>query len=284
MGIRVVRFDKLTREDALALQKRIVEYYTNPPEFYYDVADQAAGQYTSTAYPFHCDLVGRIMSGASLLELGCGSAHLCPYVTSAGGSYTGIDHSQQLLRQNRARFPHARFFSVGTELRETFDVVASLYTIEHVVDPPLYLESMWRFCKPGGLIAVICPDFVDGDGFPPSFFYGVTARHAREKLLSLAIADVLGHLLDLLWFAPQWKREARSSLPGAFWINVKPRILHGAAYSIDADAIHLPRLKDLIWWLEARGASVIETSRSLSGVSETVLKHNCYVVARKPIV
>ena len=152
-----------------------------------------------------------------------------------------------------------------------------------MVDPDAYLESLQNFCKPGGLIAIICPDFVDGDGFPPSFYYGTTPRRFREKLASFPIADIGHHLLDLLWFAPRWKRKARSTAPGAFWINLKPRILYGADYSIDADVVHLPRLLDLVWWLEARGASIIATSLSLPGVSESVLKHNCYVVARKPI-
>ncbi len=280
MGIRVNRFAELTKEDISTLQKRIIDYYINLPESYYNIADRAAGQYTPAVQPFHCDLVSRVMVGVSLLELGCGSAHLCAFVETAGGSYTGMDHGAGLLQKNRERFPHARFFSVGTELRETFDIVASLYTIEHIVDPTNYLESMWNLCKPGGLIVIICPDFVDGDGFPPSFYYGKTPRRFRKKLASLDLMDAGKHVLDLFWSAPHWKARARAASPGAFWINLKPRILHGADYSIDADAVHLPRLRDLVWWLEKRGASIITTSHSLPDIDPSILKHNSYVVAR----
>ena len=183
--------------------------------------------------------------------------------------------------ENRQRFSGARFLKVGTKLNEKFDAVVSLYTIEHIADPPSYLEEMWNFCKPGGLLAVICPEFVDGHGIAPSVYYGTTPRRIREKVRSFAFSDALQHLFELFWVAPRWKGRARAAQPGAFWINLKPRVLYGAHYSIDADAVHLPRLKDIVWWLEQRGASILDTSRSMPDVSAAVLRYNCYALARK---
>ena len=268
-----------TRKD---LASKLAGYYASSPTAYYEQADSAAENYRQGSQPFHCDLIQRIRQGQSILEVGCGSAHLCPFVEGAGGSYTGMDHGEDLLAHNRRRFPKARFRSLGSELPEVFDVVASLYTIEHVVDPLGYLESLWNFCRPGGLIAIICPDFVDGAGYPPSFYYGATARRLRAKLTTLSLTDAAQHLLDLYWFAPRWKRRARAAEAGAFWINLSPRLFAKAEYSVDADAVHLPRLHDLTWWLRARGAEIVETSHSLPGVEEHVLRHNCYVLARKP--
>ncbi|MEP7015974.1 MAG: class I SAM-dependent methyltransferase [Verrucomicrobiota bacterium] len=281
--IPVVKSAALSAGEKSVLIERLTEYYSNLSGFYYQLANQVAGRYAPDIVPFHCDLVSRVESGMSLLELGCGSAHLCLFVEAAGGSYTGMDYSDTLLKNNRERFPRARFLTIGTELADQVDIVASLYTLEHIVDPRSYLESMWDFCKPGGLIAIICPDFVDGDGFPPSFFFGKTPRRFREKLFSFALADAFLHLLDLAWHAPVWKSRARAASPGAFWINLMPRILHGAEYSVDADAVHLPRLKDIVWWLEKRGAAILETSRSMKNVSDEVLRYNCYAVARKPL-
>lgn len=282
MGIKVCRFADLTPETISGLRSKLIEYYSSPPDCYYQIADQAATQYTHALQPFHCDLVNRVKPGTTVLELGCGTAHLCAFVEKAGGIYTGMDHGSELLQKNRERFPRARFLPVGAQLPEAFDLVASLYTIEHIVDPPAYLESMWGFCKPGGLIAIICPDFVDGSGFAPSFYYGTTPRRLREKVRSLNFIDAIRHLLDLFCVVPLWTARARRSQPGAFWINLKPRILAGANYSIDADAVHLPRLKDLVWWLEQRNATVIATSRSLPDIDPSILRYNCYVLARKP--
>jgi SAM-dependent methyltransferase len=281
--ISVSKHADLTASERSVLEKHLAEYYSNPPGSYYTIANQAAGKYRPEVQPFHCDLVARVTAGMKVLELGCGSAHLCPFVEEAGGYYTGIDHSSELLKNNRERFPRARFFAIGTEVLDTFDIVASLYTIEHIVDSPSYLETMWNFCKPGALLAIICPDFVDGDGFPPSFYYGKTSQRFRTKIHSFSFADAFAHLFDLFWLVPRWKTYARSMSPGAFWINTKPRILYGADYSIDADAVHLPRLKDLVWWFEQRGASIVATSQSFLDIPAAILKHNCYVVARKPV-
>lgn len=217
----------------------------------------------------------------TLLELGCGTAHLCAEVEARGANYTGMDYSPELLTQNRQRFPHAHFLPITGDLREQFDFVSSLYTIEHVVDPPAYLERLWNFCRPGGSLAIICPEFIDGDGLPPSLFYGRTARRFRAKLRDFDWSDAFEHIVDVMWTAPRWKAEARPRPPGAFWINLQPRILHCADYSIDADAVHLPRLKDLVWWIERRGGEIIATSHTLPAVPSSILRFNCYVVARK---
>ncbi len=263
------------------LNQELVRYYSDPPPSYYEIADQASQQYTPELQPFHCDLVSHVRPGMSVLEMGCGSAHLCPHVEAAGAAYVGIDHSEKLLMKNREHYPRARFCPISTPFSECFDIVASLYTIEHVVDPPAYLEKMWKLCKPGGLIAVICPDFIDGAGMPPSFYYGKTAQRLRQKIRQLALGDAISHLTDLALAAPKWKSRAQSAPRGAFWINLKPRILHGAKYSIDADAVHLPRLTDITWWLEEHGGLIVATSRTLPGVADSVLRHNCYALARK---
>src|SRR5262249_4656356 len=149
---------------------------------------------------------------------------------AAGAQYAGIDHSEELLAQNRRRFPRARFLTINSDITEHFDLVASLYTIEHVVNPPAYLEKMWTFCRPQGLLAIICPDFVDGEGLPPSFYFGITPRRLRDKMRRFAFVDAACHALDLVVRARTWKSRARSAAPGAFWINLRPRILYGAAY------------------------------------------------------
>lgn len=282
VSIHVRQFKELTPEMISDLHSRLRNYYQHPPKSYYQISDQAATQYTASAQPFHCDLVNRIKSGTSVLELGCGSAHLCPFVEAAGGRYTGMDYSAELLKNNMARFPRARFLTIQTELDEKFDLVVSLYTIEHVVDPTSYLGRMLEFCRPGGLIAIICPDFVESPDFPPSFWYGRTARRCREKLATFSFVDALAHLVDLFWVARRWKKRARAADCGAFWINLKPRVFFELNYSIDVDAVHLPRLKDLVCWLGQHGGSIIATSQTLPDIDPNVLRYNCYVLARTP--
>lgn len=281
MSLELRRLAELSPEQIASLEKAMAEFYRNPPANYYDIADEAAGEYNPKTRPFHWDLATRAQAGMTVLELGCGSAHLCPYIEARGASYTGVDYSEALLEKNRRRFPKARFLPMNAPMNETFDLVASLYTIEHVVDPAAYLERLRRHCKPGGLIAIICPEFIDSGGFPPGVFLGKTPRRLREKLASLSLLDALRHFLDLKFAGPRWKIEAKKSPAGAFWINLRPRVLHGAPYSIDADAVHCSRLKDLVWYFEQRGDAIVQTSATMPDVSSEVLRFNCYVLARK---
>lgn len=150
MGICVRRFNAVASGALATIRTGLAAYYLRSPTSYYATANCAAEQYSQDIQPFHCDLVSRVRPGNSVLEVGCGTAHLCRFVEAAGGLYAGIDHGVALLADNRMRFPNARFFAVGGNLRETFDIVASLYTIEHVVDPLAYLEGLWSFVIQAG--------------------------------------------------------------------------------------------------------------------------------------
>jgi ubiquinone/menaquinone biosynthesis C-methylase UbiE len=281
MSICIQRFSEVASTDKAVLQQALQHFYLAPPPEYYRLADSALDRYSYSATPFHCDLLERIQRGNTVLELGCGTAHLCPRVTERGSSYTGMDYGPDLLQQNRHRFPFATFLDIQSEPAEQFDVVASLYTIEHVVDPISYLERAWRLCKPGGLLAFICPEFIDTDTLPPSLFYGRTSLRLREKLRAWKLIDACSHLIDLCHRAPRWHSTAKSAEPGAFWINIKPRFLYGASYTIDADAIHLVGLRDLKWWLSRKGAEIVATSDSIGNAPLEVRRYNCYIVARK---
>ena len=282
MSLELRRREELDAQQLAKLEAAMLQFYQHPPASYYRTSDGAAQRYSPREQPFHCDLVQQVTVGTSVVELGCGTAHLCTHVEARGGTYTGLDHGDSVLQQNAVRFPKARFCRIGTTLQETFDIVASLYTIEHVVDPPAYLDEMWRLCRPGGLLAIICPEFVECPVLPPSVFYGKTARRLRGKLRTMSLGDALQHVLDLKVRGVRWKRLALNGAPGAFWINLLPRVLHGADYEIDADAVHLPRRLDLVWYLKRKGAAVLRTSAEMREVSCEILRFNCYVLAQKP--
>jgi SAM-dependent methyltransferase len=281
MSLQFHRRADISPEQIAGLEQAMASFYKNPPPGYYEKADEASRHYNAREQPFHWDLVERVFPGATVLEAGCGTAHLCPHVEARGGSYTGLDHSEILLQDNRRRFPKARFFQIGTPMVENFDIVASICVVEHVVDPPAYLESLWRYCKPGGLIAIHCPEFIDSPGFPPSIYFGRTPRRFREKVRTLDFTDACLHLMDWKICAPLWKRRARASPPGAFWINLRPRIFHCGDYSIDGDAVCMTRLYDLVWFFEQKNARIVQTSANMPGIAAGAFPYSCYVVVQK---
>jgi ubiquinone/menaquinone biosynthesis C-methylase UbiE len=281
MSLHLRRHADLSSAQLASLEQSMTSFYQNPPPSYYQIADKSPAQYTPDQQPFHCDLISRVSSGDRVLEAGCGTAHLCPLVEQQGGNYTGLDHSEDLLNDNRRKFPQARFFSVKSPPAETYDLVVSMYTIEHVTNPPAYLESLWRYCRPGGLIAIICPEFIDSPGFAPSIFFGQTPGRFKEKLKKLALFDASTHWLDFKIFAPRWKRRAQADAPGAFWINLNPRILRDHHYGIDTDAVHLVQLRDLVWFFQSKGADILQSSKRMLNIPAPLENYNCYLVAEK---
>jgi len=264
------------------LEKSLTEFYNNPPASYYIIADTAADHYNHEELPFHCHLASQVYKGAKVLDLGCGSAHLCPHVENNGGIYHGADYNQQLLALNRTKFTQAIFWKIDEVPVLTFDLVVSLYTIEHVVDPKAYLHKLWDHCSAGGLIGIICPDFIDGEALPRSIYFGKSAKRIREKILNGYFLDALFHLWELKIAAPRWKLKAQSMPFGAFWINLDPSDLVGKEHGIDGDAVHLPRLRDIEDWFLKMGAEVLVTSHTMPNISSSVSKHNCYILIRKP--
>jgi SAM-dependent methyltransferase len=255
MSIQLFPHAKLSPARLNELDQSMGAFYRRPPANYYQIADQAARRYTVEEQPFHCDLIERVFPNAKVLEVGCGTAHLCPPVEKKGGHYTGMDYSADLLTDNRQRYLNALFFEIGTDLKEQFDIVASLFTLEHVTNPPAYLELLWNHCRSGGLIGIICPEFVENPGLAPGVFYGRTPRRFREKLRTCSFIDAMNHLLDLKIRAPLWKKKALNTPPGAFWINLQPRALYAEVFRSDADAIHMARLKDIVWYFQNKNAA-----------------------------
>ena len=282
MSIVLRRFAEISKSQIAGLERAMSDFYRNPPASYYQIANEVAGRYDPQKHPFHHALLDRVFPEANVLEMGCGTAHLCPYVEQRGGNYTGLDYSERLLDENRRRFPNARFRQIGTPFEETFDIVASLFTLEHTIDPPAYLERMWGYCRPGGIMAVICPEFVESPAFPNSVFLGTTARRLREKFKHLSLMDAAAHIIDLKVRTTLWKKQLRASEPGAFWINLQPAVLHGADYSSDADAVYMARLKDIVWFFEKKRVAILQTSNQMKDVSPEIRRYSCYALARKP--
>ena len=278
----LIPFGSIPQHSLKALELRLAEFYKNPPDSYYRIADQAADQYTPGQQPFHCHLASQAFPGDRVLELGCGTAHLCPHVEARGAIYHGVDYSADLLERNRSVFPRAVFWRMGSQPQANYDIVASLYTIEHVTDPPGYLQQLWDYCRPGGLIGIICPDFIDGEGIPRSIYYGTTPGRIRNKISRGRLWDALVHAAEVKVLGPLWKLRARAMAPGAFWMNLDPSDLAGEEHTIDGDAVHFPRMLDIANWFERRGAEILVTSSTLPGIPRDILKYNCYVLIRRP--
>ncbi|KVU17626.1 hypothetical protein WK62_24730 [Burkholderia ubonensis] len=120
-------------------------------------------------------------------------------------SVEGVDISEEAIANARKVFgtDKVNFAQHAAETIDTlfelqsFDLIVSLETIEHVEDPSAFLAAMKRLLKPGGTIVVSCPNdwwyFPEADKGNP--FH--RRKYQLEEFQNLA-EGVLGKALD--WY------------------------------------------------------------------------------------
>lgn len=100
------------------------------------------------------------LAGLSLVDVGCGGGLLTEPMARLGAATTGLDPSSEAIAV-AAR--HAELLGLDIAYRnetaervaatgESFDVVLSLETVEHVSNPDSFLQALAHLVRPGGLV------------------------------------------------------------------------------------------------------------------------------------
>jgi 2-polyprenyl-3-methyl-5-hydroxy-6-metoxy-1,4-benzoquinol methylase len=107
------------------------------------------------------ELLPASLTGQRLLEVGCGTGWFSQRAWERGAEVTALDMGDALLRQAMAKSPlrpvagDAISLPLGDSI---FDIVISSEVIEHTVDPARAVREMARVLKPGGTLALTCPN------------------------------------------------------------------------------------------------------------------------------
>ena len=101
------------------------------------------------------------LKGLRVLDIGCGGGLLCEPMVRLGARVTGVDALERNLKTAKT---HAEQVGVEVDYRhgtieqlvaagETpFDVVLNMEVIEHVANPPEFLDDCAKMVKPGGIM------------------------------------------------------------------------------------------------------------------------------------
>lgn len=101
------------------------------------------------------------LKGKRVLDVGCGGGIVCEPLARMGAKVTGIDGGQESIEAAKLHATQGGlnidYYATPAEdfaktHAGTFDVVLALEIIEHVDAPALFLESLVKLAKPGGLI------------------------------------------------------------------------------------------------------------------------------------
>jgi ubiquinone/menaquinone biosynthesis C-methylase UbiE len=97
-------------------------------------------------------------AGERLLDAGCGTGHWSSFFVGMGYQVTGIDIEQEMIEVARTAVPEGAF-RVGDVCKlpfedASFDVAASMATLEFIPDPAAAVREMIRCVKPGGSLLI----------------------------------------------------------------------------------------------------------------------------------
>ncbi len=119
----------------------------------------------------------------TILEAGCG--RLSHWTYPQGAVVSGLDISQEQLNQNN-RVQEKFLGDVQTwETSRQWDVVASVYVLEHIDDPTRAVANMLSWTRPGGLLVLAVPNALSLKGlitkFTPFGFHGWFYRNIYRR-------------------------------------------------------------------------------------------------------
>lgn len=120
----------------------------------------------------------RALKGLSIADIGCGGGLVAEPLCRMGATVTGVDAGAENIRIAKA---HAAKGKLDIEYLATtvediaakgrkFDIVTALEIVEHVADVPVFMQSLARIVKPGGLLVMSTLNRT-----PKSYLLGIVA-------------------------------------------------------------------------------------------------------------
>jgi SAM-dependent methyltransferase len=152
-----------------------------------------------------------VVAGLHILEVACGRGGFARELGRAGARVTGCDFSHVAVRVGdgklRAGNDHAAVTFIQGDAQnlpfadDSFDLVISCETIEHLPDAPKALREMLRVSRPGGKLLLTTPNYAN--------FMGLYELYARLRHP--------GRKDDQPFDRRQWFPQIRKSVRGAGW-------------------------------------------------------------------
>ncbi len=134
-----------------------------------------------------------LVAGKSVLDVACGEGYGSALMSSRAALVTGTDVSHAAIAHGQAtyagcanlRLVEASCTSLPFDA-ESFDVVVSFETIEHIADQATFLDEIKRILKPDGLLILSSPnkaEYSDKRNYSNEFHVNELYREQLEVLL-----------------------------------------------------------------------------------------------------
>lgn len=144
------------------------------------------------------DFASRFIKDKIILDAACGAGYGVKMFEIAGvRQATGIDISAESIRYASSHYqgPNTRFLIADILslpfANETFDIVISFETIEHIPNGADWIRESARVLKDGGLLIISTPNRVLHS---PGIYFGEKPRHTYH-LFEYSLPEFVGELL-----------------------------------------------------------------------------------------
>ena len=188
-----------------------------------------------------------------VMDAGCGTGDMCALISDAGAkSVLGVDFAESAIEEAQKKYeaPNLKYACINVdEIEQTFDVIISNGTLEHMDDPLGTLKAWKEKLNPGGSLIMTSPNWLNPRGYILQ-----TLWHLFRAPITLA--DL--HYLTPLNFE-EWAKELSMNLE---WSTVDrewgggmkmvedfkrrlPNVARDAGWKIPQE-----RIDELLSWLE----------------------------------
>ncbi len=137
-----------------------------------------------------------LCEGRDVLDIACGEGYGAALLSTVASSVVGVDIDEPTIEHARRVYPEVEFEPGSCDdipyMRDSFDVVVSFETIEHIEDHDKFLREVRRVLRPGGLFICSTPDrdvYRHPDGSNPYHARELT-RAEFEQLLARRFANI----------------------------------------------------------------------------------------------
>ena len=164
------------------------------------------------------------LSGANIVDIGCGGGILAESMAAAKATVTGIDMAEAALAVARlhlheskaeVEYRQATAEELAAEEAGSFDVVTCLEMLEHVPDPSQVIRSCAELVKPGGHVF-----FSTINRNPKAFAFAIVGAEYILKLLPAGTHEYEKFIRPSE--LESWARHAGLSLQDSIGMHYNP--------------------------------------------------------------
>lgn len=239
--------DSKNNQKLVQLSNKMSDYYTNNSVYYSDISDSEF-LWTDKNYLTHKAILERAVNSEKILEIGCGESSILKFNPQLMHKYSGIDFSPKIIAKNQKRFPEAAFKTITNPMEYDypdahFDLIFSVFVLEHIVFPKKFLDECMRMLKPGGEIIILAPNYLD-NGFLPSQQIAEGLTTGRRLLKKGRLLGALRATWYNKFLIPNMCKKLGKNIPG-FYININPICFKTNDFEPDVDAVYVVSEKEI---------------------------------------